>query len=276
MKLALGIIAAIAFLMVCTLLPFLPGSYDPLALPLSMMARMFGFTGLLLVPIGALWTAARYSPALAARQYALAIAALIAGSIVWMAGSLAAVGVGSVSFAFFTAVAGAAIFAGLLPRVRRLMNAPGWSGGPALFLVVVPLTVFSLQRAVLEPAVTFSRSRAIRNSASLIADIEQYRAARGHYPPSLLAVHRDYKPEIIGIDRFHYEPSGAAYNVLFEQPAVPIGTREIVVYNPRDEQVATGHAMDILQYTPEHLERTRGYYAVHAGPQPHWRYFWFD
>jgi hypothetical protein len=46
--------------------------------------------------------------------------------------------------------------------------------------------------------------------------------------------------------------------------------------HPRDEQVATSHAMDILQFSPEHLERTRGYYAVHSTPHAHWKYFWFD
>jgi hypothetical protein len=40
----------------------------------------------------------------------------------------------------------------------------------------------------------------------------------------------------------------------------------------------TSHAMDLLELTPEQLalERTRGHYAVHDAPQPHWRYFWFD
>jgi hypothetical protein len=144
------------------------------------------------------------------------------------------------------------------------------------FLVIVPIAVFLLQRAIVEPAVEFSRNRAIRNSAEMIAGIERYRASRGHYPPSLLSVWKDYKPSVIGIDRYYYEPSGDAYNLVFEQPAAAIGTREFVVYNPRDQQTATSHAMDILEYTPEHLERTRGFHASHALPQAHWKYFWFD
>lgn len=35
--------------MLITLLLFMPGSYDPLAAPLSMMAWLFGFAGLLLI-----------------------------------------------------------------------------------------------------------------------------------------------------------------------------------------------------------------------------------
>lgn len=37
------------------LLPFLPGEYDPVALPLSTTVQAFGFIGLLLVPVGILW-----------------------------------------------------------------------------------------------------------------------------------------------------------------------------------------------------------------------------
>ena len=39
---ALGIGAATALITLITLLPFLPGTYDPLAVPLSTMARVFG------------------------------------------------------------------------------------------------------------------------------------------------------------------------------------------------------------------------------------------
>src|SRR5690349_3445763 len=38
----LGIVVTIAFILLCTLLPFLPGSYDNLAVALSEMAHSFG------------------------------------------------------------------------------------------------------------------------------------------------------------------------------------------------------------------------------------------
>jgi hypothetical protein len=110
----------------------------------------------------------------------------------------------------------------------------------------------------------------------MIADIERYRASRGRYPPSVLSVWEGYSPSLIGIDRYHYEPSGDSFNLVFEQAAWVFGTREFVVYNPRGEQVMTSHAMDILQFTPERLERARGYYAVRAASHPHWKCFWFD
>jgi hypothetical protein len=125
-------------------------------------------------------------------------------------------------------------------------------------------------------AVELSRDRAMRHAAPLIADIERYRAERGQYPASLLALWKDYSPDIRGVEQFHYEPSGEAYNLIFEQPAAELSTRELVVYNPRDEQVATSHASDLLKYSPDQLKQSRGSFAVHAATQPHWKYFWFD
>lgn len=266
MRTAFGTAATIVVIMLVTLLPFLPGPYDPLALPLSMMARVLGLAGLLLVPIGALWTAAQYARPLAGKQHAFAVAALIASSIVWAAVTLAAFALGSASLAAITAVLGLSVFARVTRRLRAERTAPPARSGAALFLLVVPAAVFLLQRAVLGPVVEFSRDRAIRNSAPMIAAIEQFRATRGHYPESLLSVQRDYSPGIIGIDRYRYEPSGDAFNLLFEQPTTPLGTQEIVVYNPRDGQTATGHVLDILEFTPEHLERTRGFFSSRGQP----------
>jgi hypothetical protein len=38
----------------------------------------------------------------------------------------------------------------------------------------------------------------------------------------------------------------------------------------------TSHAIDLLQYTPERLNRARGYYAVGDAAWAHWKYFRFD
>jgi hypothetical protein len=57
--------------------------------------------------------------------------------------------------------------------------------------------------------------------------------------------------------------------------ALHFGTREFVMYNPRDLQAMTSHKVDLLQLTPQELalEQSRGHYAVHDAPQPHWKYF---
>lgn len=142
----------------------------------------------------------------------------------------------------------------------------------------MPVVVALLQWAFVERAIQSSRNRAIHNSAPLLAAIENYRARNGKYPPSLLAELPDYGPHVIGIREYRYEPHGEGYNLVFEQFNYRFGTREFVVYNPRDEHVMTAHASDILELTPEQLivERTRGHHARHDLPQPHWKIFWFD
>ncbi len=234
--------------------------------------------GLLLVPVGALWVASGYWSRLAAKQCGIAIAALIASSVVWVIVSIGALvsslllGLGAIAFWIY-------VVSRVLPRLKLLKTAtPRPTSAVAFHLLIVPVAVTLLQMAVVAPAIEFSRNRAIRNSARLIADIEQYRAAHGRYPASLLSEWEDYLPGVIGIKEYHYEPSGGAYNLFFEQFALPFGTREFVMYNPRDQQVMTSHKRDLLQLTPQELalEQSRGHYAVHDAPHPHWKYFWFD
>lgn len=276
---SLGIASATAGIMLGTLLPFLPGRYDNLAVPLSLMAQIFGKVGLVLVPVGALWVASGYWSRLAGKQYRIAIAALIASSVVWMLVSLGAL----VSSGFVLCLGAIAVWiyavSRILPRLRRLKSAsPPSVSAIAFYLLLVPVAVALLQMALVAPAIELSRNRAVRNSAPLIAAIEQYQATHGQYPASLLSVWPDYWPGLIGIYEYHYEPSGDAYNLFFEQFALAFGTREFVMYNPRDQQAMTSHKMDRLELTPQQLalEQGRGHYAVRDGPRPHWKYFWFD
>jgi hypothetical protein len=207
----------------------------------------------------------------AGQRRAFAIVALLATSLVWVAVSLAAL-TESLLLGLGMMVLGVYLLVRMLPRRQPLTSAL------PLYLVLVPVAVFLLQLVLAGPLTEFSRSRAIRNSAPLINDIEQYRRANGRYPVALVSVWPDYKPRIIGIKEYRYELNGDAYNVFFEQLTFRLGTREFVMYNPRDEQAIAAHALDVLQLTPEQLalDRTRGHNAVHDAPQPHWKYFWFD
>src|SRR5262245_48970604 len=78
-----------------------------------------------------------------------------------------------------------------------------------------------------------------------------------------------------GSSDFTTNQPGTRSTWFFEHLSFRLGTREFVVYNPRDEQVMTSHNMDLLQRTGE-LGLRRGYYAVHDTPHPHWKYFLFD
>jgi hypothetical protein len=275
----LGIVAVVTFFLFCTLLPFLPGPYDSLAVPLSSMAQIAGVLGLGVVPFGLMWIAADRSNRFAQRRYVVSWAALIVSALVWAAVSL--VGVIQSGFVLGAIALVLPVYVGLKawPGLRRA-NGTTQARASVLpfYLVAVPVTVVLVQFALLERAVEFSRNRAIRNSAPLIEAIEQYRTANGRYPLSLRTVVNDFKPNVIGIREYQYEPHGEGYNLFFEQFTYRFGTQEFVMYNPRDEHVMTVHSIDLLQLTPSQLalDRARGHYALHDAPHPHWKYFWFD
>lgn len=274
----LRITSVTALIVLCTFLPFLPGRYDSFAVPLSMMAQAIGKLGLLLVPVGALWMAFEYRSQPELKRYAFAVTTLIVSSVIWVLVSFFLI-IESVALGLGVFGLGVYVVMRLLPRLSSLRGATqGTRSAIPVYLVTVPIAVVLIQLALAGPATEFSRSRAIRNSAPMIADIEAYRTANGRYPPSLMSLWPDYKPSVIGIKEYRYEPSGQSYNLMFEQPSFRIGTREIVMYNPSDKQAIASHTLDVFQLTPEQLEldRSRGYYEAHDAQQPHWKYFWFD
>ena len=273
------ITALTALVVLCTVLPFLPGRYDSLAVSLSKLSLLFGKVGLVLVPLGALWLGSEYrSRNRGRRRVFFTWTAFIAASLVWLILS-----VGALDESFTLGLTALALWVWVLvkhrPGLRPLSGALPETVSPGPFyLLVIPVAVALMQFVLAEPVTDFSRARAIRNSAPLIADIERSRAANGRYPLSTLSVWPDYKPAVIGIRAYQYESTGNAYNVVFEQSSFRLGTTEIVMYNPRGEQAMASHAMDVLQLTPEQLalDRTRGHYAVHDTADPGWKYFWFD
>jgi hypothetical protein len=274
----LGIVGAIALLLLFTFLPFLPGRYDSLAVPLSSMAQVGALLGLVFVPCGLLWIVGDRSQRLAQRRIIFPALALAASSLVWAGVFLAALAQSGFALAFAVLIPWFVVFGRVLRWFRRRESTPQIRSALPFYLVIVPVVVVVLQFALLPRAVEFSRNRAIHNSAPLIAAIEQHRVKNGRYPTSLHSVAQDYHPGVMGVDKYRYEPHGEAYNLFFEQFSDKFGTQEFVVYNPLDEQVMTVHAADLLEMTPQQLalDRTRGYYAVNNASQPHWKSFWFD
>lgn len=279
-----GWAALVALLLAATLLPFLPGRYDVLAVTLSYMAQSAGAAGfLLLVPVGIVWSIAelrqrfRRRRGLPARDLRrpFAVVSLVAATLVALIASFPAFNSG-LSLGLLCLALWARVVVRLAPQRPLPDHSPAWFNPAPLYLFLVPLIVLILQRALVPGAVRFSRDHAIRHSAALISDIEAYRATNGHYPSSLLSVWTDYEPNLMGVPRYYYEPSGSAYNLYFEQFTVALDTREIVMYNPLDQHVMTSHDMDLLQFAPEELEPRRGWYAMGESGHPHWKHFLFD
>lgn len=55
-----------------------------------------------------------------------------------------------------------------------------------------------------------------------------------------------------------------------------IGTREWVVYNPKDEHQVYSHASWLLLLSPRESEIRQGWYATEPARQKHWKSFYFD
>jgi hypothetical protein len=279
-------ITAVTILCICS--PFLPGKYDALAVPLSTMAQLFGAAGLLLVPIGVLWLTSEIvrrsqrnrTPPNPRRGYYFALASLTAASVLVVVVSLGVLFGISTSLGIMTLALWFYAVSRWLPGLRRLKTAETENIHPApLYLITLPVAVLVFQAVLAARLTEFSRNRAIANSTEFVSHLERYRAAYGRYPVTLAAMWKDYYPDVVGIEKFHYAPYGESYNLFFEQPRLlfdNFGTREWVVYNPNDEHRMFSHTSWFLLLTPEELERSQGWYAVHDAKVPHWRCFWFD
>jgi hypothetical protein len=261
---------SIALLVSAMLLPYVPGRYDPLATNLSAFATGGAFGGLLLVPIGAAWLISN-------RGYTWVKVALSIATVVVLGAALVTAANGSLA----TAAVALVICVTWLVHVWRRVRATHHSGGNLprtvpVALILIPLTAMAARLGLVESAATWSRNRAIANSARIIADIERFRERNGSYPIAINSLWPDYHPGIIGVERYRYEPSGKAYNLYFEHPSTDFAAREIVMFNPRSEQDFSSHALDLLQLSPEEIRRQRGYFRSQDLPQANWKRFLFD
>ena len=282
----------------CMFYPFAPGTHDRLAVTLSMMAQLLGLAGLLLVPIGALWLIYELmkrrhptepdSVAHKDKGSYFAIVALATSFVVAAVVALGGLTSTGPSLALIVLIVWGCLAWRWWSAIKRLKSNTSFSPGrftrrfnpTALYLIFVPGILVIAQLAFMKRAVEFSRNRAMMGASEFIRAIEAYHASYGHYPPSLASVHHDYDPPIVGVERYHYEPSGRAYNVFFEQFTyrLPPGTQEFVMYNPLDEQRMIVHNQDLLEATDEEVNRERSFHAraAHDAGAAHWKYFWFD
>jgi hypothetical protein len=249
---------------------------------------LLGAAGLLLVPVGVLWLIAEMArraqrnrtPPNPLRGYYFALASLTAASVLVIVISLLVLFGSSTSLGILTLVLWFYGVSRWMPKLRRLKMAETETiNATPLYLTVIPLAVLLFEVVLAAPLTEFSRNHAIANSNELVSHIARYHAEYGRYPVSLAAMWKDYDPDVVGIEKFHYAPYGASYNLFFEQPRLlfdNIGTREWVVYNPNENHRMFSHTAWFLLLRPEELERSQGWYAVHDAKVPRWKYFWFD
>jgi len=275
------IILSILIISFLIFLPYFPGDYDEMATILSAQAQVLGITALLLVPVGIVWLiyelVQRNKDLHQASKirYRFAIIVLIISCLIGLATTITGFA-SSPTLGFITLVVYIYLFIIFLRWIKRGKETKTGFNPVPFYLIFIPAVVAFLRFMFIDTATEFSRLHAIKNSEPLIRDIEAYHVKNGHYPISLLSLWEDYKPSVIGIKRFYYEPYGNSYNLYFEQFSGELGIKEIVMYNKLDEQEFSSHNSDLLLLSPEQIKLQRGYISVHDLPKPHWKYFWFD
>lgn len=258
--------AIVMGILVVTFLPFASGGYDPIATPLAAMAWMLGRVGLLLVPIGLLWQWVLARDKTARPRWLIRLSV---GTGIFMAMVMSLIAFAA-SGSLLLTIGTVAIATLLIVRLSR-----GMRGHPAL-VAVAPIVVLTAQSLLVDAAATRARDRVIANAAPLIDEIERYRTRRGAYPESLFSIFGDYKPSIVGVERYHYERSGDGYNVIVREPSLDFGVRRFVVYNPRDRQRVTVHESDRLLLDDAGLDADNASHTrIQTLPQPHWKLFSF-
>lgn len=280
MKHLVLMVVPVAVALTATALPFLPGRYDPLAVPLSWLARAFGMASLLLVPIGLVWLLyewCRKSDGILRGRAGFIVATLGVGSIsVITAAFVALMSSGAALAVCVLTVWGITLWRGG-PRLLDWARRPrGRDVAPALALILVPGVTAGAQLGLARPLTSLAWNQAMDGMAPLIADIERHRATNGHYPRSLFSEWCDYRPSVIGVSRYQYEPSGDVFSLAVEVPTFSIDSREFLVYNPADNHAMVSHDAFLLQLTVAELVQYRGYSNSRPLDRPHWALLSYD
>jgi len=272
--------ALVLLALVATALPFLPGRHDPLAVQLSVLARGLGIASMLLVPVGLaglVREAMLPSQEVRERSSAFAWAILVAGSLAALLTALFALGLSGAALATVVLASWSiALWRGSSPLARWARGPRRRDLGAASALVLAPCALAGGQLALSDPLTSLARHRAMDGTAELIADIEQFREANGQYPRSLFAEWPDYRPNVIGVSGYLYEPSGDSYRLAVEVPNFTLDSRVFLSYDPTDRHVMASHDADLLRRTPAELPLYRGYSQMRELDRPHWVALYFD
>lgn len=254
-------------MILCIVLPYLPGPYDKLSLAISVAAQLSGYVGLLLIPVAILWLiqekkkltgnskeSNKWNNGYYYAMTALCICTFL--GFVFILILLISVGISAsiiaLTFILFALFRQISAIKKLKNRDRRTFNAA------PLYLLSTPLIAFTVCIFFIGPVSEHSRNYAIKQAQELITDIENYRIQNGSYPQSIEYVTDISKPSVMGISEFIYELNGDAYNLAFVQHQHFGATREVVMYNKNDEH------------------NVKGYFANYSTSQLHWKYYWLD
>lgn len=72
------------------------------------------------------------------------------------------------------------------------------------------------------------------------------------------------------------DPLGETFQLSFRMASTAFGAEEVVAYQPHDRPLSLRHGTDRIRWTPAEQRARRTWIREHAGPEPRWKYFWFD
>jgi hypothetical protein len=257
-------------LLLAMLGPYLPGRFDASAATLSFVIQVASYVSLPFVPVGVAWMVSRKRSSLWHR-----LTVGLAGLVVFVA-VISAVSVNHLVMGAILGFASIMFLRSAFRGTQANMEHAETPLATPLYLAIIPVVLVTFISSVLPRAAEWSRDRAIRHSAPLVAAIESYHQRRGHYPLSLQSLNRDVPTGIVGIERFHYEPNGQGYNLFFVRQHIALDAKEVVMFNPRGEHRFTSHELDLLQYDGEQLALRRGDRRRTPLSHPYWVSFLFD
>jgi len=286
-QVCLSILIIFTILLIVTVVPFLPGKYDPLSIPLATFAQLYSGLGLLTTIPAVLWLlrnikyptdqVGKDSPLLKQRIYLKfyfwsSFLVFLIITLVTALGLSLLLGIFSLIFLIYF---GWTVWKKITGSKSRLL----FSLCLPSALALLPVLLFAIHLLLDKPLTKWSRNRAIQNSYELINEIEQFREKKGGYPPTLNAINKDYSTGVSGIEKYYYTYDGSTYNVYFEQPRFLFdrpGTREFVVYNPDDRHLMLSHTVWHMIMAPTQMRNSQGWYESVETGVPHWKSFLFD
>jgi len=244
-----------------TILPFLPGVYDPMNIPISTALQLFSVVSLVTLIPASFWFAHTIR-----NQKNLSDPFVEEKAIRYIRFYIWTVIPVILLVALFTAfglskLLGSSLIAGvillsvfLLRGLTKMVSNRMPPVCVPTMLIFLPIVLLVMLFIIDTPLTDRSRSRAIDNSYELIEAIEAYKIRHGRYPTNLNAVWNDYSPGVTGIEKYYYSWIDSIYHIYFEQPRFlfdNFGTREFVVYSPGDQHLMISHVSWHLLLEPD-------------------------
>lgn len=132
--------------------------------------------------------------------------------------------------------------------------------------LIIALGLFCYLNAVIIPKQMrhFAKNIVIKNATELIESIDNYYVENSKYPESLdilipIYIDKIPKPGLHGIKEYRFENLDNNYEIKFFQNSIASFNYDVVIYNPKGEQLGRGRFPKLIETGFEN-----------------WKYYWSD